>query len=89
MRPVVLALLQVREFQIGQFASPESATKQYSEYRAVPVSFQRVRRGRLPEATSFLGREPVSESHAQLFDTLHASDSSRSSGLSKPASAAS
>ena len=69
-----LALLQMREVQISQFAAAESAAQQHGENRAVPLSFERVRGRRLPEATAFLGREPVPKPHTQLLGTLHTSD---------------
>jgi hypothetical protein len=68
---VFFALLQMREFQISQFAAAESAAQQYGEDRMIPRSFERVRRRRLPDATCFIGREPVPKPHAQLFCTFH------------------
>jgi hypothetical protein len=87
--PVFFALLQVREFQIGQFAAAESTAQQYGEDRTIPRSFECVRRRRLPEATCFVSREPVSKPHAELFAPFTRRIPAASSGLSRPASAAS
>ena len=54
--PMFLALLQMREVQISQFAAAVSAAEQHGENRTVPLSFKRVRGRRLPEASGFLGR---------------------------------
>lgn len=67
--PVFLALLQMREFQIGQFAPPKSTAKQYREDGAIPLSFECVRWGKLPEAASLVGREPVSKPHMTVFSS--------------------
>src|SRR6516164_7926528 len=64
----------MREVQISQFAAAESAAQQHGKNRTVPHSFERIRGGRLPEATGFLGREPVPKPHAQLFGTFHTPD---------------
>jgi len=64
----------MREVQISQFAASESATQQYGENRTVPLSFECVRGRRLPEATSFLGREPVPKPDTQHLGTFHTSD---------------
>jgi hypothetical protein len=62
------------EVQISQFASAESAAQQHGENRTVPLPFERVRGRRLPEATGFLGREPVPKPHTQLLGTFHTPD---------------
>src|SRR5664279_2262078 len=64
----------MREVQISQFASTESAAKENGENRTVPISFERVRGRRLPEATGFLGREPIPKPHTQLLGTFHTPD---------------
>ena len=72
--PMFLALLQMRELQIGQFAAPESAAKQDGENCPVPFTFERVRVRNLPESAGFFNCEPVSKPHAQLLGPFHASD---------------
>ena len=64
----------MREVQISQFAATESAAKQHGENRTVPLSFERVRGRRLPEATGFLGREPIPKPHTQLPGPFHPPD---------------
>jgi hypothetical protein len=66
----------MREVQISQFATTESAAQQDSENRTIPHSFERVRDRRLPEAAGFLGRKPVPKPHTQLLGTFHTSDTS-------------
>jgi hypothetical protein len=61
----------MREVQISQFAAAESAAQQHGENGTVSLSFGRVRGRRLPEATGFLGREPVAKPHPQLLGTFH------------------
>ena len=41
-RPMLLALLQVREVQISQFAASKSAAQQDGENRPIPLSFEGV-----------------------------------------------
>jgi hypothetical protein len=41
-RPMLLALLQMRELQISEFAAPQSATKQHGENGAVALTFEGV-----------------------------------------------
>jgi hypothetical protein len=72
--PVFLALLQMREVQISQFAASEPAAQQHGENRTVPQSFEGVRSRRLPEATGLLGREPVPKPYTQLLGTFHTPD---------------
>src|SRR5271157_4862741 len=64
----------MREVQISQFAAAESAAQQHGENRPVPFPLERVWGRRLPEATGFLGREPVPKPHTQLLGTFHTSD---------------
>src|SRR6516162_3360510 len=64
----------MREVQVSQFPAAESEAQQHRENRAVPFSLERVWGRRLPEATGFLGREPVPKPHAQLFGTFHTPD---------------
>ncbi len=71
---MLLALLQMREVQISQFAAAEPAAKQHGENRTVPLSFERVRGRCLPKAAGFLGREPVPKPRTQLLGTFHTSD---------------
>src|SRR6266851_1999556 len=87
--PMFLPLLQLRELQIDQFASPESAAKQCGENCPVPFTFERVRVRCLPETASFVGREPISKPYTQLLRPFHPSDAGGKLWLSKPASAAS
>ena len=46
-RPMLLALLKIRELQLCQFSAPQSATEQYGENGSITFSFERVRRGSL------------------------------------------
>src|SRR5215469_5641255 len=64
----------MREVQISQFAATESAAQQHGENRTVPFSFECARGRRLPEATGFLGREPVPKPHTKLLGTFHTRD---------------
>ena len=41
-RPMLLALLQMRELQISQFAAPQSAPKQHGENGAIALPFESV-----------------------------------------------
>lgn len=86
-RPMLLALLKMRELQLRQFAAPQSATEQYGKNGSIALSFERVGRGRLKKSTRFLGREP---SRTPSFLTPFTRRTpAASSGLSRPASAAS
>src|SRR6516164_2392109 len=64
----------MREVQVSQFPAAESEAQQHRENRAVPFSLERVWGRRLPEATGFLGREPVPKPHTQLLGTFHKPD---------------
>jgi hypothetical protein len=54
--PMFFALLHMREVQISQFAASKSAAKQHCENRTVPLSFESVHGGGLPEAPGLIGR---------------------------------
>jgi hypothetical protein len=71
-----LALLQMPEVQISQLAASKSAPQQDGENRSIPLSFEGVRSWHLPEATGFLGREPIAKPYTQLLGTFHTSDAS-------------
>ena len=43
--PMLLALLQMRELKISQFASPQSATKQHGENGTIAFPIESVSRG--------------------------------------------
>ena len=88
--PVLFALLQMHEVQISQFAPSESTAKQDSENCTVPFPLQSVRRRRLPEPT---GASSAVSQFPSLTPSFLAPFTRRipaaSSGLSRPASAAS
>ena len=67
-----LALLQMREVQISQFAA--AIPQPSNTARIARPAFLRACSWRLPEAAGFLGREPVPEPHAHLLGTFHTSD---------------
>jgi hypothetical protein len=60
----------MRDVQMSQLASPQTAAKQYRKNRTVPLALQCDRIECLPEAAGLLSREPVPKPHAQLLDTL-------------------
>jgi hypothetical protein len=64
------------ELQISQLTSAESTSQQDGEDRSVTFAFERIWIWRLPEATSLISGEPVSEPHAQLLDTFHTPNAS-------------
>ena len=70
--PMFLALLQMREVQISQFAA--AIPQPSNTARIARPAFLRACSWRLPEAAGFLGREPVPEPHAHLLGTFHTSD---------------
>ena len=72
--PVLFPLLKMPEIQIRQLASPEPASKQNGKHCAVSLSLERIWVRCLPEAASFFSREPVSDPHAELLDSLYTSD---------------
>jgi hypothetical protein len=76
-RPVFLSLLKMLKVQISQFPSAQAAAKQDRENGAVPLAFECVGIGRLPEPTRLVCREPVSKPHAEFLHTLHATDAGR------------
>ena len=79
----------MRELQVGQLAAAESAAQQHGENRTVAHSFERVRNRRLPQATGFLGREPVPKPHPQFLGTFHTPDTGGEFRTEQAASAAS
>jgi hypothetical protein len=60
--PMLIALLQMCELRIGQFAAPESAAKADGENCPVPFTLERLRVRCRPKSAGFGGREPVSAS---------------------------
>jgi hypothetical protein len=74
--PVFLALLQMGEVQISQFAAAESTAQQHGENRSVSLSLERVWGRQLQHTTGFLGREPVPKPHTKLLGTFHTPDTS-------------
>ena len=75
-----LALLQVCELQIGEFAASQPTAEEHSKYGPVSLSLERVRRRELLEPTSLIGCEPISKPHTQLLDPLYPSYSGRQFG---------
>jgi len=72
--PMFLALLQMGELQICQFAAPKSAAEQDGENCPVPFTFERIRVKCLPESASLFSCEPISNPHTQLLGPFHPSD---------------
>ena len=72
--PMVLALLYMRELQIGHFAAPQTAAKQDGENCPVSFAFERVRVRRLPEFAGFVSGEPISKPDTQLPGSFHPPD---------------
>ena len=75
-RPMLLALLQMPEVQISQLAASKPAPRQDGENGPIPISFEGVCIGRLPEVAGFFGCEPIPEPHTQLLGSFHTSDAS-------------
>jgi hypothetical protein len=74
---MLLALLQMPEVEIGQFAAPQSTPEQNREDRPNPFTLERVQVWRLQQSTRLVHREPVPKPYAQL---LHAFDASNACG---------
>ena len=72
--PMVLALLYMGELQVGQFAAPQTAAKQYGENCPVSFAFERVRVRRLPEFAGLVSGEPISKPDTQLPGPFHPPD---------------
>src|ERR1035441_8676624 len=72
--PMVLALLYMRELQVGQFAAPQTAAKQDGENCPVPLAFERVRVRGLPEFAGLPSGEPISKPDTKLPGPFHPPD---------------
>jgi len=74
--PMFLALLQMREVQVGQFAAAESAAKQHRKNRTVPFALEGAGIRCPPQAPGFVSREPIPKPDAQLLHAFHTPDAS-------------
>jgi len=75
--PMALPLLKVIDSQFGNLMPPQSAREEESEQCAIALAFEPLSVWRLPEQLRLLRCQPVAGTHAQLFEALHATDTSR------------
>jgi hypothetical protein len=73
---MVLATLKMIKAKVCQLAASYPATQQNSDDRTVSLALKRFNVGKLPECASLICRKPVSESHTELLQSLHAADAS-------------
>jgi hypothetical protein len=59
------------KLQISYFTPTQSACKQDGDNGPVTLAFKRMWVRRVPESTTLVSCEPVSEPHTQLLDALH------------------
>jgi hypothetical protein len=72
--PMVLSTLKVIEGKVRQLATSQTTTQQDCDDCTISLALERLGIGKLPESTSLICREPISQSHSELLQSLHATD---------------
>src|SRR5262249_50510451 len=73
-RPPILAPLKMIETEIGQFASPKTATQQDGNDRSVALALEGFGIRGLPQVPSFFCGQPISQPNAKSLDAFYAPD---------------
>ena len=73
-RPTIFAPLKMIETEIGQFASPKTATQQDGNDRSVALTLEGFGIRGLPQVPSFFCGQPNSQPNAKSLDAFYASD---------------
>src|SRR5712692_5041671 len=62
--PMILTALNVFRGQINQLTATQSTAKQHSQNGTIPLTFESVCIGELPQGTGFFHRQPIPEPHS-------------------------
>ena len=87
--PVILPFLQVLDRKVSQLRSAKSTTEADREHGSAALSPDRLDVCGVQYCSSLFEAEPIAKSYSDFFCALHAADTGRQLGLSRPISAAS
>jgi len=73
-RPAVFTSLEMVETEVGKLSSSETATEKDGNDRSVALALEAFGIGGLPQVTSFLCGQPISQPNAEFLNTFYAAD---------------